>query len=240
MKTGLLFTILISSMLLGCSTNTPSLAMDNSDPEQTDVREINILSLGDSYTIGQSVCASCKFPEQLKDSLISNLNDNSEFNLRIIAQTGWTTTDLKNRIAIENPSNTNDLVTLLIGVNNQFQGISFSVYETEFVDLVNTAITKAGGDKNRLIVLSIPDYAFTTFGQNYGNPIETSLEIDQYNDFAQAYCLQNDISYVYITDISRLGLDNPDLVATDNLHPSELAYSLFVERLLPIALEKIE
>lgn len=240
MKITVVYSLLFVFLLFGCSSNSLSLAMEDTEPDQTEIREINILSLGDSYTIGQSVCTSCKFPEQLKDSLAVNTDDNFVFNLRVIAQTGWTTTNLINRIASENPNPSNDLVTLLIGVNNQFQGLPFSLYETEFVELVDTATTKAGGDKNNVIVISIPDYAYTPFGQNYGNPDSTSMEIDQYNDFAQTYCLQNDISYVYVTDISRMGLDNPDLIASDGLHPSEIAYSDFVERILPIALGKIE
>lgn len=238
MKTGFIYTALFTLLIIGCSADSPSIEMD--DPiEQTDNQFVRILSLGDSYTIGQSVCTSCKFPEQLKDSLANNLN-NATLDLQLIAQSGWTTTALKNNIAIQNPTASNDLVTLLIGVNNQFQGLPFSIYETEFAELVDTAIAKANGDKNKVIIISIPDYAYTPFGQGYGNPTTTSSEIDQYNDFAQNYCQQNDISYVYITDISRMGLDNPALVASDGLHPSELAYSQFVERLLPIALEKIE
>ncbi len=194
-----------------------------------------ILSLGDSYTIGQSVCETCRFPEQLKDSLTYNI-ENSTFDLQIIAQTGWTTTSLINAIENINPPNDFDLVTLLIGVNNQYQGKPFFTYEQEFLELVATAIEKAGGDIAKLIVISIPDYAFTPFGN--GNA-SISQEIDQYNNYAKNYCIVNDISYVYITDITRYGLVNPELVASDNLHPSELAYSKFVERILPVALEKL-
>lgn len=194
-----------------------------------------ILSLGDSYTIGQSVCETCRFPVQLKDSLTNNI-ENSAFDLQIIAQTGWTTTNLINAINTNNPPNDFDLVTLLIGVNNQYQGRPFSLYEEEFPELVNTAIEKANGDLNDVIVVSIPDYAYTPFGN--GNAT-ISQEIDLYNNFAKDYCAANGISYVYITDITRFGLVNPDLVASDNLHPSELAYTRFVERILPVALEKL-
>ena len=195
-----------------------------------------ILSLGDSYTIGQSVCVTCRFPEQLKDSLTNNI-ENSSFELEIIAQTGWTTTNLISAINNANPSNDFDLVTLLIGVNNQYQGKPFSIYEQEFPELVYTATQKAKGDINNVIVVSIPDYAFTPFG---GGSATISQEIDEYNNYAKSYCNANDISYVYITDITRSGLVNTDLVASDNLHPSELAYSLFVERILPVAIDKLQ
>ena len=135
------------------------------------------------------------------------------------------------------PSN-QDLVTLLIGVNNQYQGRPFSLYETEFVELVHTAIALAGGDSSKLIVVSIPDYAYTPFGQNL-NPEVISEQLEMYNQYAEDYCMDNDISYVYITDITQQGLDNPNLVASDNLHPSKLAYTKFVERILPIAIDKL-
>lgn len=148
---------------------------------------------------------------------------------------GWTTTNLINAIEQQKPSNNYDLVTLLIGVNNQYQGINFTVYEKEFPELVTKAISFAKGDKTKLIVVSIPDYAYTPFGQNYGNPASISTQIDRYNAFASAYCQDNGILFIDITDITRNGLNNPKLVANDGLHPSESAYALFVERLLPKA-----
>lgn len=238
-------------LILSCSNSDNQETVLNNEeiieteiPEGTNEEEntndtpqlFKLLSLGDSYTIGQSVCETCRFPEQLKDSLINNI-ENSSIELQIVAQTGWTTTNLINAINSNNPSNDFDLVTLLIGVNNQYQGKPFSIYEQEFPELVNTAIDKAGGDLENIIVISIPDYAFTPFG---GGSTSISNEIDAYNNFAEYYCIQNNIDYVYITDITREGLANPDLVASDNLHPSEIAYSKFVERILPVALEKLQ
>jgi lysophospholipase L1-like esterase len=205
-----------------------------------------ILSLGDSYTIGQSVCDECNFPVQLKDSLQTVLY-NDTINVEIIAVTGWTTTALINSVnpVLENdsPDNNfkdNDLVTLLIGVNNQFQNRPFELYETEFPELVNKAISLTKSQSsNDLIVISIPDYAYTPFGQSGPNPSNTSQEIDMYNNFAENFCLENNINFINITDITRLGLINSNLVASDNLHPSELAYKKFVERIFPVALEKL-
>jgi poly(3-hydroxybutyrate) depolymerase len=202
-------------------------------------RNYKILALGDSYTIGESVCDTCRFPEQLKERLISEYADRDEFSLQIIAQTGWNTTDLKNAITTAEPAINFDLVTLLIGVNNQFQGKPFEVYETEFAELVDSAISLVGDDASKLIVVSIPDYAFTPFGQNF-NPTATSAELVLYNDFAKEYCESVGLSYVYITDITQQGLETPSLVASDGLHPSELAYTKFVERILPLALAKVD
>jgi len=194
------------------------------------------LALGDSYTIGQSVCETCRFPEQLKTKLY-NLNTQNSISLDIIAKTGWTTGNLISAINSQYPSNDYDLITLLIGVNNQYQGNSFSVYEKEFPDLINRAIYLTKGDKTNLIVVSIPDYAFTPFG--IGNN-KISTEIDQYNAYAQNYCSENNIVFVNITDITRQGLLNPSLVASDNLHPSEKAYTLFVDRILPKAVTVLQ
>lgn len=201
--------------------------------------DVKLLALGDSYTIGQGVCGSCSFPQQLKSSLASDLLVRDILSLQVIAQTGWTTTDLKAAIVSENPASDFDLVTLLIGVNNEVQGVPMDVYEREFDELVQSAISFAGGDANRLIVVSIPDYTFTSFGSSFSSS-NTSRELQEYNNFAQEYCETRDIAYVYITDITQQGLQKPELVSADRLHPSELAYGLFVERILPIALEVLE
>ncbi|WP_273291542.1 SGNH/GDSL hydrolase family protein [Winogradskyella sp.] len=224
--------LLLGTMSVACQSND-----DDENSQQT--ATYKILSLGDSYTIGESVCDSCRFPEQLKDSLIQNLTEEITINLDVVAQTGWTTTNLKSAIETADLASEYDLVTLLIGVNNQYQGKPFSLYEEEFPELVNKALEFANNDKSRIIVVSIPDYAFTPFGQNSGNPETTSEEIDMYNAFAEDYCNNNNITFINITDITREGLNNPDLVASDGLHPSELAYAQFVQRLLPVALEKL-
>jgi len=193
-------------------------------------RKLNYLALGDSYTIGQSVCETCRFPEQLRKKL-ENQNPKNTYTLKIIATTGWTTTNLIAAINSQNLPSNYDLVTLLIGVNNQYQNKPFSIYENEFPELVNKAIALSRGDKSNVIVVSIPDYAFTPFGKQSSNPSKISAEIDSYNAFAQKYCTDRNIEFISITDITRQGFVNPLLVATDGLHPSELAYSLFVERI---------
>jgi lysophospholipase L1-like esterase len=202
-------------------------------------KKVSYIALGDSYTIGQSVCVTCRFPEQLKKKLESTI-PNLSVDLKIIAQTGWTTSNLIQAIKEQQPTSDYKLVTLLIGVNNQFQNKEFSIYGSEFPQLVQTAITLAKGDKNNVIVVSIPDYAYSSFGQQFGNPTKTSTEIDRYNAFAKSYCDSNGIAFINITDITRQGLTDPNLVATDGLHPSEKAYSLFVDRIAPKASEMVQ
>ncbi|MRX66418.1 Lysophospholipase L1 [Flavobacterium resistens] len=195
---------------------------------------IKYLALGDSYTIGQSVCETCRYPEQLKTKL-QTIYTETVFSLKIIAQTGWSTSDLISAINTQNPDSNYDLVTLLIGVNNQYQHQDFSVYEKEFPQLLNKAIALAKGDNKNVIVLSIPDYAYTPFTKNYTdeNRMKISNELNNYNSFAERYCITKNVAFISITDITRQGLNNPSLVASDGLHPSETAYKMFVERMLP-------
>ena len=248
MKTGLkIIAIVFGSIAFAqCSventnanTNLTTNPDTNIDPD-TEVepisRQLKYLALGDSYTIGESVCETCRFPEQLKSGLESSY-PNDIFLLKIIATTGWTTTNLITAINTQNPDSNYDLVTLLIGVNNQYQRKPFSIYEQEFPELVATGIRLAKGDKSRLIVVSIPDYAYTPFGKRLGVATSAiiSSDLEKYNTFAKNYCMDNSIEFINITDITQQGLENPNLVATDGLHPSELAYSKFVERILPKA-----
>lgn len=242
--------ILISIFLFSCSSEEmasefsviptpaptlPVIPLPTIIPPPT-LNSINYLALGDSYTIGQSVCETCRYPEQLKSNLKTAI-PKTDFSLKVIARTGWTTSNLITAIKNENLAPNYDLVTLLIGVNNQFQHMDFSLYEKEFPELLNKAITLAKGDYKNVIVLSIPDYAYTSFGKSYGETgrAKISAEIDQYNMFAENYCKTKSVTFITITDITRQGLDNPGLVASDGLHPSEYAYKLFVERILPKA-----
>lgn len=222
--------ILVMLIFIGCSSSDV-IVEQNITP-----KNYNYLALGDSYTIGQSVCETCRFPIQLQDSIMKYIDSNDTFSTQIIAQTGWTTTNLKSAIKAANPTSNYDLVTLLIGVNNQYQNKPFSLYEQEFPELVNQAIGFAKGNKENVVVVSIPDYAYTPFGNGSAS---ISNGIDLYNTYAENYCLANNITFVNITDITRLGLQQPNLVATDGLHPSEIAYWKFVERILPLAKMKL-
>jgi lysophospholipase L1-like esterase len=232
-------TIFLVIIFSNCSEDTTATAAipKVTTPPIVDIntpKQLTYLALGDSYTIGQSVCETCRFPEQLRKKM-ADLDPKNSYTSKIIARTGWTTTDLISAINTQNPASNYDLVTLLIGVNNQYQNKLFSVYENEFPQLIFKAITLAKGDKSNVIVVSIPDYAYTPFGKQSSNPSKISSEIDNYNAFAQKYCLDQKIEFVSITDITRQAFTNPLLVAQDGLHPSELAYSYFVERILPKA-----
>ena len=220
--------------ILGCADGDDNTSEIEEIPVNTSEADYTYLALGDSYTIGESVCSTCRFPIQLKEQIEEQTGSTVETD--IIATTGWRTDDLINAINTEKPSENYDFVTLLIGVNNQYQGRSFSQYENEFPQLLMTAINLAQGEKNRVIVVSIPDYAYTPFGQNSGNPEQISEEIDAYNAYAREVAERRGVRFVNITDITRRGIAEPNLVARDGLHPSADAYAEFTERLSPFVL----
>jgi len=189
---------------------------------------IKYLALGDSYTIGESVVEEERWPMQLMEALNQKGYDVSK--PKIIAVTGWRTDNLKNGINIANLKNEYQLVSLLIGVNNQYQRKSADQYAVEYEDLLKTAIQLAGGDEERVFVVSIPDYGYTPFGKPKQEKI--SKELDEFNRINKEITVKYGVPYFNITDISRKGLDDPELVAKDGLHPSGKQYKLWVERIV--------
>ncbi len=219
---GFYFILLLLPLQLPISLMAQSLNLQN---------PVKFLALGDSYTIGQSVPADARWPVQLTDSLQARGYDSD--GLRIIATTGWRTDNLINAIRNQNlASEGYNLVSLLIGVNNQYQGRPFSQYISEFPALVDSAIRYAGDDPSHVFIVSIPDYAYTPFGQQSSNPAQISIEIDQYNNYARQVAADKGIYFFDITPISRLGLQYPSYVAGDGLHPSEVQYTEWVRLIL--------
>jgi lysophospholipase L1-like esterase len=190
-----------------------------------EINHVKLLALGDSYTIGQSVAENNRWPNLLAEKMRSvNVNTDS---VRIIAKTGWRTDNLASAIAQQNQLKDWNLVGLLIGVNNQYQGRSVVDYGPEFEALLQTAIELAGGDTSHVFVVSIPDYGYTPFGQS--NQVQISAELDEFNDVNRTISMQYGVAYYNITPISREGIDRPELVASDNLHPSGVQYREWVE-----------
>ena len=190
--------------------------------------EVKFLALGDSYTIGESVAASYRWPVLLVDSLQKHGVDCLQ--PKIIATTGWRTDNLKNAIGKAKLKGQYNLVSLLIGVNNYYQGKSADSYAPEFEELLLMAIKLAGGVKTSVFVLSIPDYGYTPFGKE--NQSKISEGIDAFNAINKSISEKLGVKYYSITDISRRGLSEPELVAPDGLHPSEKMYSEWVQRIL--------
>jgi lysophospholipase L1-like esterase len=189
---------------------------------------IKFLALGDSYTIGESVKEDERWPEQLATAL--RKKGFTVDKPRIIATTGWRTDQLKNAIEEAHLKPEFNLVSLLIGVNNQYQGKSSDSYAPEFDELLNTAIRLAGGKKENVFVVSIPDYGFTPYGKP--NQPKISKELDEFNRINKKITEKAGVQYVNITNVSRKGLEQPDMVADDGLHPSGKMYRQWVELMM--------
>ncbi len=192
-------------------------------------RQVGMLALGDSYTIGQSVETWERWPHQFIDAL-RDLGIEAGYP-DYIATTGWTTRRLIQGIrSMLNDDKNYNLVSILIGVNNQYQGIDIASYEPDLRTIIDRALEIAGQDTSRVFILSIPDYAYTPFGEGKSS---ISEEIDDYNMIKKEVARDYGIAFIDITPISRLGLGRPSLVALDGLHPSGEQYGEWVKEILP-------
>jgi lysophospholipase L1-like esterase len=214
--------------LLGCSTDLDSPPADlfQSGDTVSTPKSMRYLALGDSYTIGQGVQVADRWPVILSERLrAQGLPVDST---RIIARTGWTTANLLQGIATGQPGHDQDLVSLLIGVNNEYQYRPIDEYEMQFRQCLDTAIALAGGRKARVFVVSIPDYGYTPFGQS--NQTVISGRIDAFNEVNRTVTAAYGIRYFDITPSSRQS--RSDWVASDGLHPSGAQYSAWVDVML--------
>lgn len=195
--------------------------------------QFRYLALGDSYTIGESVEEGERFPNQLAALLA---NEGITVEVKTIARTGWTTDELWQGIQAETLSPPYDMVSLLIGVNNQYRGRSIEEYREGFVFLLNKAIEYAGGNIKHIIVFSIPDWGVTPFA--YGrDTTKIATEIDAFNQVNLEESQKAGVHYVDITPISRLALNDKGLIASDGLHPSGSMYAQWAQLALPVASE---
>lgn len=195
------------------------------------------LALGDSYTIGESVTESERWSVQLAAMLRQEgINVAAP---RIIARTGWTTAELLQTIETEDIKASYDMVSLLIGVNNQYRGQPLDLYRTEFRALLQLAIRFAKDDPGKVLVLSIPDWGVTPFAQDRDRA-QNAQEIDQFNAVAQEEAQKAGVSYVDITPESRTAAKDQSLVAADKLHFSGSMYRKWAELALPVAQSILE
>lgn len=216
------------------STSVPSETLPSiPTQETTSMPNIRYLALGDSYTIGEKVPERERWPNQLANLLV---NEGIHSDVTIIARTGWTVNELWEGIQATPPDGTYDMVSLLIGVNDQYRGYPVDGYREDFRFMLGKAIEYAGGDPKRVVVLSIPDWGFTPFaGAQDTEPI--SLQIDEFNAINLEESESLGVYYVDVTLISRMAMDDFDLIASDRLHPSGKMYSMWAEKTLPIALD---
>jgi len=196
--------------------------------------DLRILALGDSYTIGEGVAPQDRWPEQLAAALRKSGRPVAA--PEIIARTGWTPDELAaamDRYAFHPPY---DLVTLLIGVNNQYRGRDLDDYRSQFRALLLRAIALAGDRPQRVIVVSIPDWGVTRFGHGSGRDMaQIARQIDAFNAANAAIAAAQGVPYADVTPASRAGGDHADMLVGDGLHPSAAMYRRWLEAILPPA-----
>jgi lysophospholipase L1-like esterase len=224
--------IFLLTSFLGCKKNSGSgmTLMTNTDTVKTYKGQLSYLALGDSYTIGEAVAESQSFPFQF--TALMKKQGYTITTPKIVAKTGWTTGDLILGIDQAQISQTYDIVTLLIGVNNQYRGDYIETYRDQFKILLQTAIRFAGGNKAHVFVLSIPDWGATPFGLQSGRGQQViAQQIDAFNAVNKQETLAAGISYTDITPESRSSAANAGFIASDGLHPSGSMYGEWADLL---------
>ena len=235
-----IFQTILFCMLMGCTKqpshhniNNIDSVMNNNDSANDAV--YTWLALGDSYTIGESVQEEERFPVQTISIL---KNKNISFKTpEYIATTGWTTLNLLNAIAQQNPRGTYDVVSLLIGVNDQYQHFDTGSYRIHFTQCLQKAILLAGNKTDHVFVVSIPDYSVTPFAQN-GDTAQIRKELEEFNAINKEITLWYNIFYTDITPLTREAKADSSLIAGDGLHPSGKEYEKWAALLAP-EIEKV-
>ena len=189
------------------------------------------LALGDSYTIGQSVEINERWPVQFLKELKTSTS--AIDTLQIIAQTGWRVDQLKEAMNNSDLEPPYGLVSLLIGVNNQYQGQKANSFKPEFIEILERSLKLVDNRKERLFVVSIPDWGASPYGATL-NRTQISKEIDEFNSVLKEESEKRGIRYFNITTISRRALTDNSLIASDRLHPSGKMYKLWVDKIIPV------
>ncbi|WP_114780628.1 SGNH/GDSL hydrolase family protein [Botryobacter ruber] len=195
------------------------------------------LALGDSYTIGEGVPENDQWGMQLARLLRGQ--GLAVADPVTIARTGWTTGELANAVAAANLSGQFDLVSLLIGVNNQYRGLSLENYREEFSNLLQTAIQFAGNQPAHVLVLSVPDWGVTPFAQDRDRP-RIAAEIDAFNAVAKAETEKAGAAFIYITPLTRKAAAEPVYLADDGLHYSGKMHLEWAKLALPVAKQLLQ
>lgn len=196
------------------------------------------LALGDSYTIGEAVDANARWPEQL----VARLRERGIAidDPQIIATTGWTTDELATAMDHAHLHPPYALVSLLIGVNNQYRGRDLHEYAQQFDALLVRTIHLAGNDPTRVLVVSIPDWGATPFGHASGRDLAAvSAQIDAFNAAAREHVAARGAHWIDITPGSRDAAHDPDLTTHDGLHPSATMYARWVDLIAPVAARRM-
>ena len=204
---------------------------------QTENQALNYLALGDSYTIGEGIKKRNTWPKLLERYIEKEIG--VEINTQIIAETGMTTSDLIRAIELSEILESYELVSLMIGVNNQYRGMNINHFKEEYIQLIDQAIAFTNYSNSRVFVLSIPDWSATPFGQGFQFN-KNKMEIEKYNRIIKNICTAKGVDYYNITDISRLVTRESNLIIEDGLHPSKKMYQLWVNEIFPGIIKKLK
>jgi lysophospholipase L1-like esterase len=245
MRLHLIFKIFfLLSVIIGCTSNTnyndEDLNIDRDDLGDTLVLEDNLntprespysfIALGDSYTIGEGVNQNERWPNQFVDVAYENGVDFDQ--PIIIAETGWKTYDLLNAINQTNFTKKYDYISLLIGVNNQFNSRPIDEFEEDLSKLMDE-MKRIKKNDGSIIIISIPDWGYTPFGES-SDMSDISEQINLFNSSLRKFATTNGLKYVDVTEISRRGINEPDLITNDNLHPSGIMYLEWAKKIYNI------
>ena len=245
MRFSLFFKIFfLTTLMSGCESNTSfndeDLNINQEDISDTLILEDNLskslessysfIALGDSYTIGEGVNEDERWPNQFVDVAYENGVDFDQ--PIIIAETGWKTYDLLNAINQTNFTKKYDYVSLLIGVNNQFNSRPIDEFEEDLNDLMEE-MKKIKKNDGSIIIISIPDWGYSPFGES-SDMIDISSQIDLFNSSLRKFASINNLKFVDVTEISRRGIDEPNLIAGDSLHPSGIMYLEWAKKIYEI------
>ena len=192
--------------------------------------QLRFLALGDSYTIGHNVEIGERWPVQLVHQLRGQGVNIAE--TEFIAVTGWTTSQLTEALDTSDTQGPFEIVSLMIGVNNQYQGLDIGQYRVEFVDLLHRAVAYTGNMPSNVIVVSIPDWSVTPFAEGKDHA-QVASEIDDFNAVNHDEAAKVGARYVNVTTVSRLAANEPHLLSSDGLHPSGAMYSRWVDLIIP-------
>ena len=235
---------LVLILFIGCNTSSnlddeisPIYVTESNIIENQDLNSIisnesplSLLALGDSYTIGEGVNEEERWPNQFVQVAYENGID--FLTPRIIAMTGWKTYDLINGIESSNFEKKYDYVSLLIGVNNQFNSRSINEFEDD-LDKLLIKINNLKKKDGSVLIVSIPDWGSSPYGENMDRN-QISTEINTFNNSLKSFANINGLKYVDVTEISRRAINEPNLITSDNLHPSGLMYLEWAKKIFNV------
>ena len=232
--------ILFVACSTSCNLDDETLPTNDTESNIIENQELNsiisnevpltLLALGDSYTIGEGVNEEERWPNQFVKVAYENGID--FLTPRIIAMTGWKTYDLINGIESSNFEKKYDYVALLIGVNNQFNSRSINEFEDD-LDKLLIKINNLKKKDGSVLIISIPDWGSSPYGENMDRN-QISTEINTFNNSLKSFANINGLKYVDVTEISRRAINEPNLITSDNLHPSGLMYLEWAKKIFNV------